>query len=141
MIYKTFYSELGKLLYAIADIDGVISRQEKDLLLDTVKNELAPAEQHRDEFKTNVAYYTEFEFDFLDEHLTNPQVTFMSFLDFIDEHQSAFDDKLKKACLVLAKELAAVYRGTNKKEKEFIRQLEKKIDGLNKRQVVYEYLK
>lgn len=28
MIYKELYSEIGKLLYAVADVDGIISKGE-----------------------------------------------------------------------------------------------------------------
>ena len=39
MIYREFYSELGKLLYAVADIDGVITEKEKKKLKEIVKKE------------------------------------------------------------------------------------------------------
>ena len=67
MLYKNFYSELGKLLYAVADIDGVITQAEKKALHEIVKKELVPAEKHTDEFGTDAAYYAEIEFEYLDE--------------------------------------------------------------------------
>ena len=52
MDYRVFYSELGKLLYAVADADGVVSKEEKKSLYDLVKTRLAHKEVHTDEFGT-----------------------------------------------------------------------------------------
>lgn len=123
MEYKDFYAELGKLLYAVADIDGVITQQEKKVLIDIVKNELVPAEKHVDAFKTDVAFYTEMEFDFLDEEIGDAEAAFNSFIDFVEDHHTAFDENMKKISLHVAKELADAYHGTNKKEKELINKL------------------
>ncbi len=53
MLYKKFYSELGKLLYAVAEIDGIITNKEKKALLEIVKKELVPADNHIDKFGTS----------------------------------------------------------------------------------------
>lgn len=131
MIYEKFYSELGKLLYAIADIDHVITPQEKKVLQDIVKKELVPAEQHTDQFGTDAAYFTEIEFDFLDEEISDSEAAFESFIDFIDEHHTAFDENLKKVSLHITKELANAYGGTNKKEKKLIDALKQKLEKMN----------
>ncbi|MGZ4033404.1 MAG: hypothetical protein ACXVPU_08260 [Bacteroidia bacterium] len=130
MIYKEFYSELGKLLYAVADIDGAISQKEKKKLQDIVKNELAPVETIKDSFGTDVAFYSEMEFDFMDEEIIDAESAFESFIDFIEEHQTAFDESMKKASLLVAEELANVYYGTNKKEKTLIEKLKWKLKAL-----------
>ncbi len=130
MQYKNFYAELGKLLYAVADIDGMITQKEKGKLQEIVKNELVPLEKHRDTFDTDVAYYTEMEFDFLDEEIGDAETAFNSFIDFIEEHRTAFDERMKKVSLHVAKELAAAYHGTNKKEKDLIEKLRKKLNRI-----------
>lgn len=61
---RMFYAQLGKLLYAAANTDGVISHKEKEALEQIVRKELLPEEAQKDEFGTNIAYYTDFEFDF-----------------------------------------------------------------------------
>lgn len=127
MDYKNFYAELGKLLYAVADIDGVITQQEKNVLLDIVKNELVPAEKHVDAFKTDVAFYTEIEFDFLDKEIGDAESAFSSFIDFVEDHHTAFDENMKKISLHVTKELADAYHGTNKKEKVLIKKLTEKL--------------
>lgn len=132
MLYKEFYSELGKLLYAIADIDGLITLKEKKVLLEIVKKELVPSEYHKDEFGTDAAYYSEIEFDFMDERILDSEAAFESFIDFIEEHHSAFDEKMKKACLHVVNKLAAAYHGINKKEQTLIKKLKNKLELTSK---------
>jgi hypothetical protein len=130
MEYKDFYAELGKLLYAVADTDGVITQKEKKALQDIVKNELVPAERHMDAVGTDAAYYTEIEFDFLDEEIADAETAFNSFIDFVEEHHTAFDERMKKISLHVVKELANAYHGTNKKEKKLINELRKKLNRI-----------
>lgn len=123
MEYKEFYSELGKLLYAVADIDHVITQKEKTALQNIVKKELVPAEAHTDAFGTDVAYYTEMEFDIMDEEIADSESAFNSFIDFVEDHHTAIDERMKKTGLHIANEIARAYRGTNKKEKALIDKL------------------
>lgn len=129
MTYKDFYSELGKLLYAISDIDGTISKEEKKKLQEIIKNELVAEESHTDAFGTNAAFYSEIEFEFLDENIADAAAAFESFIDFVEYHHTAFDERMKKTSLHVMKELANVYYGTNKKEKQLI---QKAVKMLNK---------
>jgi hypothetical protein len=131
MIYKDFYSELGKLLYAVADIDGVITQEEKIALQKIVKKELVPAESHKDEFGTDAAWYAQIEFDYLDEEISDAEAAFNSFIDFVEEHHTAFDEKMKKVCIHVAQELADAYHKTNKKEKALIGELKDKLEKIN----------
>lgn len=127
MLYNEFYSELGKLLYAVADIDGVITQAEKKKLYEIVKKELVPAEVHKDGFNTDAAYYSEIEFDYLEEEIGDAETAFNSFIDFIEDHRTAIDAKMQKTCLRVAQELAEAYRKTNKKEMTLIEKLKDKI--------------
>ena len=130
MFYRQFYSELGKLLFALAKVDGNISHKEKEALKELVKKELAPAEKNTDKFGTDAAYYTEIEFDILDETMMDPEQAFDSFLFFIENHHSAIDERMRTATLRIAKSLADAYHKTNKKEKALIKQLEAKLNAL-----------
>ena len=130
MLYRQFYSELGKLLYAIADIDGMISAKEKKKLKEVVSKELAPSEIHRDEFGTDAAYYAEFEFEILEEARYEPEVAFESFLNFIENHKTAIDENMIWATHRVAAKLAEAYYHTNKKEKQMIDRLNKKLEAL-----------
>lgn len=128
MINETFYAELGKLLYAMAYVDGLISPAEKRKLQDIVKNELTLSESHIDQYGTNVAYYTEIEFDFLDEEMADSEAAFDSFINFMETHHTAFDDSLKTVCLHVINQLASVYKGINSKEKQLLNKLKKSFE-------------
>lgn len=128
---KEFYSKFGDLLYAVANIDGVITQKEKKVLQDIVRKELLPKETGFDEYNTNIAYYTEMEFDFLEGQIIETETSFISFIDFVEKHYADFDDKRKKVCLYVAKKLADSYYYTNKKEKKLIEILEKKLKNIH----------
>lgn len=93
-------------------------------------NELIPKEKHVDQYQTDVAFYTEFEFDIEDEQIAEPKVALNSFIDFVENHHTAFTEKMKKVCLHIAEELAAAYHGTNKKEKVLIQELKDKLQKI-----------
>jgi hypothetical protein len=130
MNHKEFYSELGKLLYAVIDNDGVVSKSEKERLKSIVKKQLVPLEHHVDAFGTNIAYYSEMEFEVLEDELPDIETTFNSFMDFVEEHQTEFDDTMKKVSLIIVKELSNVYLGTTKLERRLIDQLTKKLNKI-----------
>lgn len=130
MIRKQFYSELGKLLYAIADADGTVSKKEKNKLQELIKNELLPNEKNNDEFGTDAAYYAAIEFEIMDDMITEPEVAFESFINFIEEHKTAIDRKMIVATRKVATKLADTYYHTNKKEKQFLQTLNKKLDSI-----------
>jgi hypothetical protein len=132
MHLRNFYSELGKLLYAAADIDGTITEEEKKRILDIVKKELLPSEKKKDNFGTNDAFYTEMEFEFLDEQIADPITAFESFVNFVEDHKTAFSQSLLKTCLRATKEVAKAYRGTNKKEEHLINELVKSLGAIQK---------
>jgi hypothetical protein len=132
MNQRDFYSELGKLLYATSDIDGVITKEEKERILDIVKKELLPAEKKKDRFGTNDAFYTEIEFEFLDEQIADPIAAFESFVNFVEDHKTAFTQSQIKACIRATKEVARAYRGTNKKEEHLIHELTKSLTAIQK---------
>lgn len=130
MLYRQFYSELAKLLYAIAYSDGKIAKEEKEELRSIVKNELVPAEKHIDKFGTDAASYIEIEFDFLEDTIADPEAAFNSFIDFIERHHTAVTEHMKETALETAKKVAAIYHKTNKKETALIYKLEEKLATL-----------
>lgn len=130
MVYQQFYSELGKLLYAVADVDGVISQKEKKALKEMVRKELVPAEKHTDKFGTDVAFYAEIEFDFLEESMIESEEAFESFITFVENHHTAINKNMRDVILKIAKSLADAYHKTNKKEKVLLEKLETKLRAL-----------
>ena len=127
MLYKNFYSELGKLLYAVADVDKVITPEEKKALQNLVTNELAPIEKRKDEFGTDLAFYTEAEFDFLDEQIADVPSAFESFISFVEEHRTGIHPDMKKVLMRLVTEIANAYHGTNREEERLIMDLKNRL--------------
>lgn len=130
MKYKKLYSELGKLLYAVADIDGKISPQEKLELRKIIHEELIPMEKQTDEYGTSVAYYPEFEFEILEEEISDAETAFESFIDYVEMHHTGIDSRMKKVCISVAEKLAAAYYGTNKKEEMLIQKLKDTLNNI-----------
>lgn len=123
MLYKQLYAEIGKLLYAVADIDKVIRPEEKKKLLEIVKNELLSFNATKDKFGTDAGYYAEFEFDFLEEQIADADAAFESFINFTKNHRTALDQKVIKLCVNIAMEIAEAYRKQNRAEKELLKRL------------------
>ena len=130
MDLREFYSEVGKLLYAVADVDGMITNKERDALHALIQSRLAQRETHTDEFGTNDAWYTEFEFDVAEEQGLPAEDAFNSFSDFIEENRKKMDHDLKDICLMLADRLADSYHHTNRKEKALIQKLKETLYSL-----------
>jgi hypothetical protein len=130
MFYRQFYSELGKLLYALASVDGVISDKEKAALKDFVRKDLVPNEKHTDKFGTDAAYYIEIEFDILEDAMPDTEATFDSFLEFIERHYTAIDKRMRDDSIRIAVKVANAFHKTSKKEKALIETLKKKLSAL-----------
>ena len=130
MTYQEFYAELGKLQYAVADIDKVITQKEKEKLQNIVRKELVPAEMHVDLYGTDSAYYSEMEFDILDDQIADADDVFESFIDFVVDHHTAIDEKMKKVSLHVARELAKAYRGVNNREHMLLKKLRQKLEKI-----------
>ncbi len=128
MIYKNFYSEVGKLLYAIAKADGTITNEEITAIHQLVLKDLVPLESSTDEFGTDSAFYVEMEFDYLNENMQDPDVAFDSFVDYIEEHSSAFDDKMRSAVFNVAQRLTQSFHETNIKDHYMIEKLKTVLD-------------
>lgn len=129
MRFQDFYSELGKLLYAIAKADGRVGEKEYDALKTIVKEELLALEDSRDQYGTDNAYYTEMEFEFLEENYGDANTAFNSFLDFLQTHRSSFSPKLKLLTSRLSERIAKSEYGINQKEKKYLEKLFEKMNA------------
>ena len=131
MIYQELFSEIGKLLFAVADVDGMINKEEKEAIYEMVKKQLVPVESMKDEYGTDIAYYAEFEFEYLDqENIMDSETAFNSFIDFVEDHKTAFKPEMKNAWLHVAEEIAKAYHGSNQREAELIEKLRAKLSKL-----------
>lgn len=130
MDYKKFYSELGKLLYAMADADKIITPEEKKAVYAIIRSELVPAEKDWDVAGTDSAFYAAIAFDFMDESIADSQDALRSFIDYIREHQHLIGKHLRNRCIRVADELAAAVHGKNKKERELLHQLKEELNKI-----------
>ncbi len=120
---KEFYSQLGRLLFAVANADDRIPPEERETLHKLVREQLVSREKATDVFGSNLAYYTEIEFDYLDSEEADAESSLLAFIDFIKDHRTAFDDSLQALSLYVVEQLAASFHGINKKEKKLIAEL------------------
>ncbi len=128
MIYKQFYSALGKLMYSIANADGTISEKEREMLHTIVSKELIQLKTGTDEFGSAASYYTEFEFDILDEANADSETAFESFINFVEKHKTGIDRKLLSVAKKIAAEIAESHYHKSEKEKDLLRKLNQKLD-------------
>jgi len=133
MNYNTFYSEVGKLLYAVAKASGHVHKNEYEKLKSIVSHRLAPRETHNDTHGTDTAYYAEFEFDYLEENEIDPEAAFDSFIDFIEKHKTAITPELLQRINTCVKELAESYRGITKSESTMLTNLRKELKRIFKK--------
>lgn len=124
MDYRKYYNELGKLLYAVANVDGNIHAKEIREVHKVVKEELMQLDSSMDDFDTDAAFFTEFEFDYLrEENTTSSEELLDSFKDYID-NTPELTTGMKKAARYAAQRIAESFAGVNKKEKEFLLKLD-----------------
>jgi len=124
MVSKQFYAELGKLFYSIAAIDNWVNEKEKSKILEIVKKELVPKELHKDRAGTDLAFFAEIEFDYLNATAADPVSALESFIDFVVDHKTALDEDYLRVCVRMVKEISKVYRGINEKEQVLIEKLQ-----------------
>ena len=127
MVYKKFYAEVGKLLYAIASADGRVDEKEYRMLRDLVRKKLVPMEESTDVFGTDAAYYAEMEFDVLYDQIADAEPAFDSFIDYVEANYQAFDKHLKDVCKQLSSEIGHAYYGMNKKESAMLKELKREM--------------
>jgi uncharacterized tellurite resistance protein B-like protein len=123
MNIKKFYVAIGKLLYAVADADSVITKQEKEELYHLITSRLTHREHHTDQFGTNDAWYAAFEFEAAEEQGMTANQAFREFADFIRENNKMMTEDMKEICMILADRLAESYHHTNQREQDMIRKL------------------
>jgi len=127
MIFKDFYVQLGRLLYSIAISDGEIHESEIEKFHSILRNELLPLEDSEDPYGTDNAYYTEFELERLIDNNADKNEAFTSFIMFMEEHSSAFDEKIQNLCMQTARKIAQAHAGVDAAESKMLLELNRKI--------------
>lgn len=116
MSTKLFYSELGKLLYAIANADNIINQKEKEALTKLITERLLQKEKDTDRYGSNEAWFTQFSFDTSEDAIESTENAFKNFLDFVKEYKNELTEDELALCLKLSEHLADSYHHVNKKK-------------------------
>ncbi len=111
-----FYQNLGKLFYAVAAADKVVSEQEVDRLKEIIRAEWLALDDVTDDFGTDAAYQIEIVFDWLLEQNTDAESCIESFKSFIEEHPSLFTNQVKEMIWKTVNSIASTFSGKNKSE-------------------------
>jgi tellurite resistance protein len=127
---KNFYTQLGNLLYAVASADGKIRKKEINSIKQIITNELVPAEDSLDPYGTDMAFYSEFQFDLNLERSTNTKAAFNSFIEYFKNHPEIFNDPVKLMVMNMAISVAVSFNGCNKSELNILTDL-KQVFGLD----------
>ncbi len=122
---QLFYKELGRLLYAIAAVDGRITSKEVATLKRVVSEELVPQEATTDHFGTDQAFITEFEFDVLADRGASVEGAFDSFIAYMARHKTDLDPERKELIYRAADKVASAFHGVNKEELPLLIELHK----------------
>jgi uncharacterized tellurite resistance protein B-like protein len=125
---QLFYKELGRLLYAIAAVDGSVNDKEMATLKRIVSEELVPLEASTDHFGTDQAYITEFEFDVLADRSASPEGAFDSFIAYMARHKNDLDPERKELIYRAADAVASAFHGVNKAELPFLVELHRHLN-------------
>lgn len=127
MDQRKFYSELGKLLYAIAAVDGRIHAKEAATMKRVVSEQLVPQEASTDHFGTDQAYITEFEFDVLAENGESPEEAFDSFAIYLTQHRERLCAEQKELVMRAADVVAHAFHGIHAKELRMLAELKRRL--------------
>lgn len=113
---QLFYKELGRLLYAIAAVDGGVTEKEVAELKRIVKEELVPQEASTDHFGTDQAYITEFEFEVLADRVATVEGAFDSFVAYMARHRNDLSPERRELIYRAADAVARAFHGVGRKE-------------------------
>lgn len=125
MKYEEFYAEVGKLFYALAKVNGDISEEERKELHRLILDKLVPLEDSTDEFGTDCGMYAEMEFEVLLEQGVKPKVAFNSFIDYVDNHFTAMNPKMKNAVIEISEALISKFHQRSIKDLHLLNKLRK----------------
>lgn len=134
LVYEDFYKEVGNLFYAIAAVDGKISRNEKKMITSLVRYTWRPLENSTDKYGTDAANIILFQFDVNDGFNASPADQFKNFVDYFDENRNGISPSLKEKILSGARNIAESTRRINNAELPMLMKLRYLLthDQLNK---------
>ena len=129
MFYKELYTELGKLFYYTAGIDGKVQVAEREALQELIKSKWKPLEDSKDEFGTDQSAIINFSFDY-EESENAAHNALESFEDFYRENKESFSPQIIQNILQTVTAIADAYRDKNKNEKLVLDKIKKILHSL-----------
>lgn len=123
--YQKLYEQLGYLFYAIAEADEKVRPVEIETLKELIASEWISLEDSTDEFGTDAANYIFISFDYLLSERISSGEAYRVFEQYYNEHKAAFTVSLKRKILAAARSIANAFGGKNKKENDYIKNLER----------------
>jgi len=130
MEYSGFYTELGRLAYAIARADGIIHTREIDKVCDFIGLEIEKTAS-QDHDKREAVLQAGVEFNSLRKKNASAKEAFTGFMGFIESNSSIFDTRIKNLCINISLRIASAHEGMDETELALINKLKKKLDSIN----------
>lgn len=121
----SFYQQLGRVFYGIANADGTIKADEVEMLDKIVKKHWLQLEKTFDTFNTDAAYQIEIVFSWLHENDWKSNNTLKEFAEYMTEHPKLFTEQNRQLIYDTAENIAKSFYGFNKKETAYLHQLSK----------------
>ncbi len=127
---KQYYKELGKIVYAVAAVDGTINPEEVKALHEFVQKDLSNHELNIDSSGMNEAFYVDFEFENSAKKNIDINTGIKSYVKFIHANYETGDELLLQRSVKLLETVTNVY--TRQQEKEVVLQIKEEINEISK---------
>jgi hypothetical protein len=129
MNYTEFYTEIGKLAYAIARADGVINSSEVDKICDFIGMEMEHIDAD-DKNSEEAVLQAVVEFNKLRNENASAKDAYLDFFKFIDGHTELFNQRIKNLCINISLRIASAHEGIDETERALIEKLRRKLDSI-----------
>jgi len=127
---KQYYKELGKIVYAVAITDGVITPAEREILHHFVVKNLANYELGIDSSGMNKAFYVDFEFEDSAEKHLDTATAIKTYVAFVHANYENGDEPLVQHSLDLLGKVAEAY--SREKERDLVKDIKQEINEVHK---------
>jgi hypothetical protein len=130
MDYTSFYTELGKLAYAVARADGIVQTEEVEKICEFIGYEIENTGNGNHDMRNAVLGAGE-EFNRLRKNDASAREAFTDFTGYMESNAEIFDTRVKNLCLKIALRIADANEGVNETESALINKLKRKLDSIN----------
>jgi uncharacterized tellurite resistance protein B-like protein len=120
---KLFYSNLGKLFYAIAAADKTVAEKEIKTLKQIVNTEWLNLDGPKDESEVDAMRNIKITFDQLNKQKQDAKTCLAEFKSFKESHADLFTENVKQLIWKTANAIASSFSRRNKSELVFISEL------------------